>query len=136
MQTLNTHLATTREHELRGVPAAPLPRLGDERQSLRDVGRVVLRRARPQDGAAVAHLAALDEAPIPRGDVLLVELDERIVAAVPVSGGQAVADPFQRTAGLVDLAERRAALLRGELPHRSRLGGALRHVSSHRRAAA
>ncbi len=116
--------------------AAPLPRIRDDRVSARDAGRVVLRRARPQDGAALAHLAALDEAPIPRGDVLLVELDERIVAAVPVLGGQAVADPFQRTAGLVDLAERRAALLRDELPRRSRLSGALRHVAGGRRAAA
>ena len=136
MQTLNTHLGTTRERELRATSAAPLPRLRDGGTSLRDAGRVVLRRARPQDGAAVAHLAALDEAPIPHGDLLLVELDERIVAAVPVRGGEAVADPFQRTAGLVDLAERRAALLRGELPRRSRLGGALRHVSGGRRAAA
>jgi len=84
MQTLNTHLAAARDRELRSTAAAPLPRLSDERASLRDAGRVVLRRARPQDGAAVAHLAALDEAPIPRGDVLVVELDERIVAAVPV----------------------------------------------------
>ncbi|HEY5144347.1 MAG TPA: hypothetical protein VII98_12685 [Solirubrobacteraceae bacterium] len=136
MQTLNTHLAAARDRELRSTAAAPLPRLSDERASLRDAGRVVLRRARPQDGAAVAHLAALDEAPIPRGDVLVVELDERIVAAVPVRGGEAVADPFQRTAGLVDLAERRAALLRGETPRRSRLGVALRHVPGSRRAAA
>jgi hypothetical protein len=136
MQTLNTHLALNRDDELRAASAAPRPRLGTDHASARDAGRLVLRRARPQDGAAVAHLAALDEAPIPRGDLLLVELDERIVAAVPVRGGQGVADPFQHTAGLVDLAERRAALLRGEPPRRGRLGGVLRHVASGRRAAA
>ncbi|HVP01516.1 MAG TPA: hypothetical protein VMT10_03015 [Solirubrobacteraceae bacterium] len=134
MQTLTTHLAAQRERELRSAPAPRwIPAAEPARAA--EAGRVVLRRAQAQDGAAIAQLAALDTAPRPRGELLIVELDERIVAAVPVDGGPAVADPFEPTAGLVDLARRRAALLRGETPRRRRRPRAL-GLASGRRAAA
>lgn len=75
--------------------------------------RVVLRPAQLQDGAAVAQLAALDDAARPKGDLLVAELDGRIVAAVPLDGGRAIADPFRRTADLVELLRSRAVQLNG-----------------------
>ena len=64
---------------------------------------VVLRRSTSQDAAALARLAELDGAPRPVGAVLVAELDGEIVAAVPVEGGRAIADPFRPTAELVEL---------------------------------
>jgi hypothetical protein len=66
-------------------------------------GRLVLRRAAGQDSAAITRLAQLDAAPRPSGPMLVAELDEEIVAAVPVDGGRAIADPFRPTAELVEL---------------------------------
>src|SRR5829696_3678034 len=64
---------------------------------------VVLRRSTSHDTAALARLAQLDGAPSPVGAVLVAELDGEIVAAVPVDGGRAIADPFRPTAELVAL---------------------------------
>ena len=70
---------------------------------------VVLRRSTSQDAAALARLAQLDGAPRPVGDVLVAELGGEIVAAVPVEGGRAIADPFHPTAELVELLHARLA---------------------------
>ncbi|MDP9294807.1 MAG: hypothetical protein M3O90_10365 [Actinomycetota bacterium] len=93
--------------------------------------RLVLRRAVPQDGAALARLAELDGAPHPAGEMLLAEVDERIAAAVPLDGGRAIADPFRPTAELVELLRLRATLLAGGgAPTRrlQRLRPRLRHL--------
>ncbi len=72
---------------------------------------ITIRAARDEDTAAIARLAALDEAPVPRGRALLGFLDGELAAAKPLEHGVTVADPFRRTAELVDLlnlwAERR-----------------------------
>jgi hypothetical protein len=64
---------------------------------------VVLRRSTARDAAALVRLAQLDGAPRPVGAVLVAELAGEIVAAVPVAGGRAIADPFRPTAELVEL---------------------------------
>ena len=70
---------------------------------------VVLRRAVPQDEWALKGLAALDSAPTPTGDVLVAEVGGQVTAALPLDGGQPIADPFKRTAGLVEMLRLRAA---------------------------
>ena len=79
---------------------AAAARRGDRSHRASDV---VLRRSVAQDAAALARLAQLDGAPRPVGAVLVAELDGEIVAAVPVDGGRAIADPFRPTAELVEL---------------------------------
>jgi hypothetical protein len=64
---------------------------------------VVLRRSTARDAVALARLAQLDGAARPVGAVLVAELAGEIVAAVPVAGGRAIADPFRPTAELVEL---------------------------------
>ncbi len=44
--------------------------------------------------------------------MLVAETGGEIVAAVPVAGGRAIADPFRRTAALVEILELRASQLR------------------------
>ena len=72
---------------------------------------IVIRRADASDARGLSRLAALDTAPAPLAgpDVLIAEVDGQIVAAV--SGGQAISDPFQPTAGLVDLLHMRSRQL-------------------------
>ena len=73
---------------------------------------VVIRAARGSDGPALRRLAELDSREVPSGDVLVAETDDELVAALSVDTGASVADPFRRTADVVDLLEYRARRLR------------------------
>ncbi len=66
---------------------------------------IIIREARGEDAPAIARLAALDEAPVPRGTALLGFVDGELAAAKPLGRGETVADPFRRTVELVDLLE-------------------------------
>ncbi len=73
---------------------------------------VTMRPARAADTARLVALAALDSAPPPRGEYLIAETEAQIVAALPLGGGRPIADPFRRTAALVQMLELRADQLR------------------------
>jgi hypothetical protein len=73
---------------------------------------VVIRAARGSDGPALRRLAALDSAEIPAGELLIAEADDQLVAALSLETGDKVADPFRRTAEVVDLLAYRAKRLR------------------------
>ena len=73
---------------------------------------VVIRAARGSDGPALRRLAALDSAEVPAGALLVAESDDAVVAAMSVDTGAKVADPFRRTADVVDLLAFRARRLR------------------------
>jgi hypothetical protein len=60
------------------------------------------------DRVAVAELAELDGHAAPQGEALLAEVDGRIVAAVGVADGVAVADPFVLTRDTLELLQVRA----------------------------
>ena len=64
---------------------------------------IAIRAATPADGRTLMHLAALDSAPIPFGPVLIAEVDGEAKAALSVRDDRVIADPFARTAELVDL---------------------------------
>lgn len=72
-----------------------------------------IRRAEANDVLALCRLAALDSQRPPKGPMLVAAIHGELRAAVPLRGGPAIADPFQRTAELVALLELRAAQLRG-----------------------
>lgn len=74
---------------------------------------VVLRPANSSDYETLRRLADLDSsAPITSNHVLVAEHEGEIVAALDAHTGRSIADPFQATAGLVDLLQARATLLR------------------------
>ena len=75
---------------------------------------VVIRAARGSDGPALRRLAALDSADFLTGSVLVAEADDEMVAALSVDTGEKVADPFRRTADVVDLLTYRARRLRAQ----------------------
>lgn len=82
-----------------------------------DDSRIELRMCRVSDNEALAELAALNERALPAGSFVVALLDGRLVAAQPVEGGPALADPFARTLSLRRLLEVRAAQIRGPKTH-------------------
>ena len=77
-----------------------------------DFNAFTMREAHADDRDRLERLAALDSGRVPSGRVLLGELEGRLVAAVPISGGPAIADPFESTTAFVSLLGLRAAQLR------------------------
>lgn len=75
---------------------------------------VVVRPGNAADADALRRLALLDSRRPIAGDTLVAEGDGRLLAAVPLAGGPAIADPFRLTADLVGLLELRATQLRLE----------------------
>ena len=72
------------------------------------IGSVVIRLATREDQSALEHLAALDSARPPADPVLVADRGGRPVAALALSGGEAIADPFLPTADLMQLLRLRA----------------------------
>jgi hypothetical protein len=64
---------------------------------------LVLRADRPTDESQLRRLAALDSTRPLRGRALVAEVEGRPVAAIDINDGRIVADPFERTAELVEL---------------------------------
>jgi hypothetical protein len=73
---------------------------------------VVIRAARGSDGAQLRRLAELDSARVPIGELLIAETDGAVVAAHSPASGATIADPFRRTADVVELLVLRGAMLR------------------------
>ena len=87
--------------------------------------KVTLRLAIPADARRLRTLAQLDSAPVPSGSMLIAEVDGRLRAALPLDGGAPIADPFRRSADLVELLRTRAAQLAGPAQARRRRRGPL-----------
>jgi hypothetical protein len=64
---------------------------------------VTLRFGSPGDEKSLAELAALDSAERPTRPVLLAEVDGRLRAAMTLSDGTVIADPFHATTDVIDL---------------------------------
>ena len=86
---------------------------------------ITIRRAGAADVTVLARLAALDSAPVPGTDSLVAEAGGRAVAALDLKDGRVVADPFARTADLVDLLRLRAERISGHQGRRRRGASAL-----------
>jgi hypothetical protein len=71
---------------------------------------ITIRRATEDDRPAILRLGELDDRPAPSAEALLAFVDGELRAALPLPGGDAIADPFHRTAELVDLLRLRAEL--------------------------
>jgi hypothetical protein len=84
---------------------------GARRKAAGQEPSVTIRLARPQDWEALARLAQLESRPEPDGIWVVAEIEGSLVVALPVAGGEPLADPFRRTAHLVPLLELRAKQL-------------------------
>ena len=81
----------------------------------------------------IERLAQLDSARRPSCPVLVAAVGGEPVAALPLDGGPAIADPFQRTAALVSLLELRIAQMR-DRPRPGRLARSIAALRSRARA--
>ena len=75
---------------------------------------VTLRFGTAGDEKSLARLAPLDSAQPPEQPALLAEVDGQPLAALALSDGTVITDPFHRTADLVDLLRARARQLNGD----------------------
>jgi hypothetical protein len=84
---------------------------------------VLLRTARADDDADLIRLAALDSAPPMARPALVAEQGATIVAALCLTTGRAIADPFVPSLHLVELLRRHAASRHAStvVPRRRRL---------------
>jgi hypothetical protein len=106
-------IAADREREIqRGLRRAEL--LREARRPVtppRDP--VLLRLERDEDQEALARLACFEGLTAPAGRHVVAEVGGTIVAAMPLGGGDLLADPFRRTAHLEPLLELRARQITG-----------------------
>jgi hypothetical protein len=77
---------------------------------------VTIKLATEADTERIRRLAELDSKPAPHGDVLLAEVEGRLLAAIGMDGN-AIADPFERTGSVVKVLR---AQLAGEPKRRVR----------------
>jgi hypothetical protein len=103
---------------------------------------VLIRRAYPDDAAALAVLAQLDSTRLPADSYLVAEVEGELKAALGLKSGAIAADPFHPSAPLVRLlhlhvegihrrekgAKRAERALRSLIPSSRRLG----HAPAHR----
>ena len=81
------------------------------RQQETAAGPVSVRPASPEDADALERLAQLDSVHLPREPLLLAEVGDELRAALSLSDGRVLADPFHPTQQLVELLRARAAEL-------------------------
>ena len=79
---------------------------------------ITIRPAYPDDAAALRRLAALDSALVPRGELLVAEIDGELRVAVSLDDLSAIADPFTRTAEIVELLRSHVAQHTAQPPRR------------------
>jgi hypothetical protein len=86
--------------------------------------QISIRIARQDDYADLWRVATLDSALVHEGPLLVAESDGEIVAALALTDGGVIADPFRRTSAAVDLLRMRAGQLRrhGAVARRGLLG--------------
>jgi hypothetical protein len=92
------------------------------------MNNLTIRSATAADTAALATLAALDSRAVPAAPQLVAADGDRLIAAVSANDGSAIADPFVRSADVVELLRRRARQV-AEKPRRSRRAFALRAIT-------
>jgi hypothetical protein len=105
--------AQTKDHGLRRRAIGGSLKLdrGHPKQRGAAEATLTLRLGSAADENHLIRLAALDSARVPAQPVLLAEVDGRLLAALGISDGTVVANPFHRTADLVDLLRIRAGQL-------------------------
>lgn len=91
---------------------------------------ILIRLATTADSATLSNLAALDSRRPLGGPAMLAEVDGSVRAALDLSDGSVAADPFVRTADVVEMLRLRARRLEGvtiSAPLRDRAKARLRH---------
>ena len=91
------------------------------------MNNLTIRSATAADTAALATLAALDSRNVPAAPQLVAADGDQLIAAVSAHDGSVIADPFVRSADVVELLRRRARQVTAK--PRARRAFALRPVT-------
>src|SRR5436190_8960215 len=91
------------------TPKCPSTPPGGHKMAPLTAPTITIRPAYADDALALARLAVLDSAELPAEPLLLVEADGELRAALSLSDGSAIADPFAPTAELLALLRQHAA---------------------------
>jgi hypothetical protein len=125
--TLHIRLAEARIDDLRRSAAEHRALPPGQGHTVATGHAVTLRLALASEEHEIARLAALDSARTPAWPVLLALVNQEARAAISLTDGTVVADPFEPTAELVELLHARSRQLAagGEVtwPRRLRLAG-------------
>ena len=97
--TKNSYIATPDGFERPAVEPPELPEA------------VLVRHASSRDEARIRHLSRLDDQRIPDGTFIVAELGGQVMAAMSLSAGVVVTEPFRRTADAAELLRLRARRL-------------------------
>jgi hypothetical protein len=76
--------------------------------------QVTIRPLSDEDRESVVRLAQLDSSRVPEGDVLGAVVAGRLVAAISLTSGDSVANPFIRSEGARSMLELRAGQVNGK----------------------
>jgi hypothetical protein len=100
------------------------------------INRITIRAGGPRDDQALRRLAGRDSSKVPDGDLLIALVDGEARAAVSLSTGATIADPFHRTAELVGMLRLRSSELQASVQGRDSAAARRRAPGSNRPVAA
>ena len=83
---------------------------------------ITIRTARAEDRTELARVAARDTHALPAGPLLVAQVGSDVRAAISLEDGAIIADPFHRTAELVEMLKIRSASGHGGTHGRTRRG--------------
>jgi hypothetical protein len=127
--SINALMAAEHTADLRRESGRWVSTVEPEQTQVTDRGQtsiVALRLAGPDEAHVARRLASLDDAPPLTGQVLLALVDGEAVAALSLSDGRVVANPFLPTEAAVGLLRLRAQHLSVKRPRRRRFRTILR----------
>ena len=96
------------------------PRIRGRGASRLDQSAITVRPASTADADALADLAELDSVRVPPAPLLLAETDDELRAALSLTDGTVISDPFHVSADLVALLRDRARNPRADVNQRAR----------------
>ena len=98
-----------------------------------DSTEIVIRAARDEDMGEVARVAGRDTGDLPGGPILVAKVGTDVRAAISLEDGAVIADPFHRTAELVQMLKIRAgSVSRARRNHLGRRRGYRRRLTASR----
>jgi hypothetical protein len=80
-----------------------------------DSQQITIRAASVLDRAELRRVAQRDSRPLPDGQLLLAEVNGEAHAAIALTTGEVIADPFRPTSALVRMLSVRRSQVRGEV---------------------
>ena len=108
------YLGLCQAYKAQSKDFAPHKELGDRMSNVThtDSAEITIRTARAEDMREIARVAGRDTHELPEGALLVAKVGSDVRAAISLEDGSVIADPFHRTAELVQMLKIRAVAVR------------------------